>query len=80
MHPLRQAKNRGNSMKINSDCLGCTDRTATCHSTCEKYKDYRQRHQKEKDEVAKGKIREGQLYGYNKEKGKRLSKENAFGK
>lgn len=38
---------------ISAPCKGCTDRYVGCHGSCDKYQNYQQVHQKEKDELDK---------------------------
>lgn len=38
---------------ISAPCKGCTDRCVGCHSSCEKYKEFQQAHEKEKGELDK---------------------------
>lgn len=36
---------------VQSPCKDCPDRQVGCHSSCEKYKDYKTRHYAEKDRM-----------------------------
>ena len=39
-------------MKVNSYCLDCQDRHQGCHGTCERYKEFRQRLDEEREAKA----------------------------
>lgn len=36
---------------VQAPCLNCSNRQVGCHSSCEKYKDYKTRHYAEKDRM-----------------------------
>ena len=36
---------------VQSPCKDCPDRHITCHSSCDKYKEYKKRHYEEKDRM-----------------------------
>ena len=54
---------------MNSPCRDCSDRTAECHCTCEKYLAY----QAERKEIAKKRIEHDVMYAYKKQKYHRLT-------
>ena len=47
-----------------SVCFECTDRTETCHGSCEKYLEARQKHIAEKAAITKQKIEERRYRDY----------------
>lgn len=46
------------SARVTAPCKGCTDRSVTCHSSCERYKQYKQELENAKTEERK----EAELY------------------
>ena len=49
--------------RTQSPCYGCHDRSAECHSSCEKYKQFEQIHAKERREIHQKKHQENLAYG-----------------
>ena len=49
-------------MMTQNPCRYCTDRDPYCHSTCQKYKDWKVIHEAEKAEIAKRQNRSGWTY------------------
>jgi len=42
---------KGSTMKVNSPCFHCEDRTMNCHSTCEQYKKFKAEMNKRNEEL-----------------------------
>lgn len=59
-------------MLIITPCKGCTDRHEACHSTCEKYKDWKQEFEILKSNVAKGRSFQHEIDFVKKEGIKRM--------
>lgn len=43
-------------MITKSPCYGCKERTAECHSTCERYLEYEEIHKRETEEIFRRKV------------------------
>ena len=59
-------------MSIITPCKGCTDRHEACHSTCEKYKDWKQEFEVLKANVTKGRSFQNEIYAVQKAGIKRM--------
>ena len=53
----------GHVGRTKSPCYGCKDRTAECHASCGKYKEFERIHDRERSEVHQKKHLESLGYG-----------------
>lgn len=49
-------------------CMNCSDRHINCHSTCEKYNDYKEDKEVENKAIRKSKVDEGLVSGFFKDR------------
>lgn len=54
-----------------NDCIGCEDRTSSCHIHCELYKEDKRRQQQDKAKAYKSKHAESEYAGYQQDISKR---------
>lgn len=59
---------KGNiACNVSAPCLNCQDRSVTCHSKCEKYKEFCKRNEEIRQKIAKSKA----YYTYDPKKDRR---------
>lgn len=51
-------------MNIKSPCMGCPERKVGCHSTCDKYLDYRSKLDGENKKINDAKSKDATMYEY----------------
>lgn len=63
-------------MNDSCPCKGCNDRTPypNCHSTCEKYKDWKKDHEERKADDRRRKLLEDDITGYSIKKQEKIKK------
>lgn len=61
-------------MSPKSACYQCQDRTMTCHSTCEKYKEFMEEQKQRKEAVLSGRTKYNIGMGYEINRAEKIKK------
>ena len=61
-------------MSPKNACYRCPDRTMTCHSTCEKYKEFTEEQKQRKEAVLSGRTKYNICMGYEINRAEKIKK------
>ena len=61
-------------MTIDNPCHGCNERSAACHTRCQKYDGYRARMDKRNEEIQKNRVQYNDKYSWLGSKTRRRNK------